>query len=235
MNERSCDVLVVGGGIIGSCIAYNLVKLSPGLKVLVVERDFTYQRASCTLSLANIRTVGFKLKQNAQLALETLRILDRFEEEMVVDGEKPSTGFHREGNLLLADASGLEEAQSNYLQAKDLGANAEWLEPEEIHKRWPMLSLTDLEGATYAADNGHLDVYSLLMAYKKKALKLGVTFLEAEVSSLTGNRSKITGGRLASGEHIHSGITVNCTGAWAAELLKPLGIHLPVSPVRRQG
>jgi len=234
MSNKSYDVLVVGGGIIGSCVAYNLVSLSPGLKIAVVDRDFTYEKSSSTLSLCNIRSVGFSLQQNILLALETLKILNNFEEEMTVDGEKPSISFRPEGNLILADSKGLDAAKRSYELTKSAGGDATWLDPTDIEKRWPMLNLDGIAGGTYGADNGHLDVYSLLRAYKKKNEKLGVEYIKGEVTGLTGEKTKVTGGILASGQHINSSVTVNCAGAWAADLLRPIGIEIPVSPVRRQ-
>ncbi len=69
MKNRTCDILIVGGGIMGSSTAYNLIKLDPNLKVVVVERDFSYEKSSTTLSVANIRSVGFNLKENVLLVL----------------------------------------------------------------------------------------------------------------------------------------------------------------------
>ena len=58
------DVLIVGGGIMGSSTAFNLARLEPKLKVAVVEKDPTYAKSSTTLSAANLRTVAFSLKEN---------------------------------------------------------------------------------------------------------------------------------------------------------------------------
>ena len=71
------DVIIVGGGIMGSSTAYNLMKMDQKLKVAVVERDPTYTRASTTLSMANIR-IQFSLKQNVQISQYAFEVLDRF-------------------------------------------------------------------------------------------------------------------------------------------------------------
>src|SRR5512136_3206044 len=105
MSRTYYDVIIVGGGIMGSSTAYYLVKMDPKLKVAVVERDPTYERASTTLSMANIR-IQFSLKQNVQISQYAFEVIDRFEEEMAVDEDKPNIAFHREGNLFLVDEKG---------------------------------------------------------------------------------------------------------------------------------
>lgn len=234
MNTQSCDVLIVGGGIMGVSTAYNLIKLEPGLRVMVVERDFSYERSSTTLSIANIRTIAFSLDENVLLSLETLKILKNLEAETAVGGRKPFISFREEGNLVLADPSGLREARRIYQRHKRLGSTAWLMEPADIAAQWPMFNMENIAGGAFGRVDGHLDAHSLLMAYKNKGRELGVIFFEDEVIGLTVEKDVAVGAGLASGDRITAGITVNCTGAWAAEVLETAGIHIPVIPVRRQ-
>ena len=105
MAEKSYDVIIVGGGIMGSSTAYNLKRSEEKIKVVVVEMDPTYSRASSTLSLANIR-IQFSLKENIQISQHAFEVLERFDEEMGVDDEKAHIAFHREGNLFLVAPEG---------------------------------------------------------------------------------------------------------------------------------
>jgi len=93
--EKSYDVIIVGGGIMGSATAYNLKRSEEKIKVVVVEMDPTYSHASSTLSLANIR-IQFSLKENIQISQHAFEVLERFDEEMGVDDEKAHIAFHRE-------------------------------------------------------------------------------------------------------------------------------------------
>ena len=131
MKSDCYDVVIVGGGIVGCCVAYHLVRLEGGLSVAIVERDSSYQLASTTLSLANVR-VQFSLRENILISLNTMEVLERFEEEMAVDGEAPALSFRREGNLFLVDEGGCEDAQSALGLQRSLGCRVEWLTPEEI-------------------------------------------------------------------------------------------------------
>lgn len=234
MAAEKRDVLIVGGGIMGSATAYNLMRLEPTLKVTVVERDFSYERASTTLSAANLRTVGFSLVENYLISRQTFRILETFEEDMAVGDLKPSLYLRREGNLLLTDAGGLEDARRIYDTHRRLGSEALWLSAEEIERRWPLLNLDGIAGGAFGPTDGHLDAYGLLTAYKRKAGALGAEFRQGEVATLLVDGNRVTGARLASGDTIAAGLTVNCAGSWAAVVAKTAGVAIPVEPVRRQ-
>jgi len=102
MTNKAYDVIIIGGGIMGSATAYYLMKMDPALKVAVVERDPSYSRTSTTLSLSNVR-IQFSLKENIRISQYTVEILDRFENEMAIADRRPKIYYHREGNLFLVD------------------------------------------------------------------------------------------------------------------------------------
>jgi glycine/D-amino acid oxidase-like deaminating enzyme len=234
MSQTSYDVLIVGGGIMGSATAYNLLKCDPGLKVAVVERDSSYEKSSTTLSLANLRTVAFSLKENYLLSKQTFKILETFEEEMTVGDLKPKLYFRAEGNLFLTDADGLTEARAIFDMHRRLGSDALWLEPEDIKDRWPLINIDGIASGTFGPNDGHLDPYALLMAYKRKAKALGATYFEDEVITLFTEGKRLTGAVLVSSTKLCADITINCAGARAAEIAKTAGVDIPVIPVRRQ-
>lgn len=227
------DVLIVGGGIMGSSTAYHLALFEPNLRVAVVERDPTYLRSSTTLSAANLRTVAFSLNENFRIAQRTFKKLATFDADMQVDGRPPAIYFRAEGNLFLCDAAGLPEARRIYDAQTPLGSNALWLEPAEIGRRWPLFNLEGVAAGTYGPTDGHLDAYGLLMAYRTKARSLGVEYLQEEAVLLR-EGARVAGARLASGRVIAAGTVVNCAGAWAGELARSIGVEIPVVPIRRQ-
>jgi FAD-dependent oxidoreductase domain-containing protein 1 len=233
MEKRRYDVIVVGGGIMGSATAYYLTKMDPKLKVAVVERDPTYERASTTLSMANIR-IQFSLRQNVQVSQYAFEVLDRFEEEMAVDEDKPNIAFHREGNLFLVDERGRGVAKKAMDMQKTLGCPVEWWSPHEIREHYPLYDATPYVGGTFGPKDGHLDAYAVLMGYKAKARALGAGYIKDEVTQVLSQGKEVSGVRLASGTDLHSKVVVNCAGAWASQVAGSAGVLIPVQPVKRE-
>jgi glycine/D-amino acid oxidase-like deaminating enzyme len=232
-SNETWDVIIVGGGIMGSATAYYLVKKDANLKVAVVEKDPSYERASTSLSMANIR-IQFSLKENVQVSRYAFEALDRFEEEMMVDDEKPYIAFHREGNLFLVDQEGRDAAEKGLELQKSLGCPVEWWSPSEIKDHYPLYDASAYEGGTFGPKDGHLDAYAVLMGYKAKARSLGARFIKDEVTEVLVKGREVSGVALASGEKLSSKVVVNCAGPWASEVAKTAGIELPVVPVKRQ-
>ena len=233
MAEKSYDVIIAGGGIMGSSTAYNLKKSEAKIKVAIVEMDSTYSRASSTLSLANVR-IQFSLKENIQISQHAFEVLERFDEEMAIGDEKPNIAFHREGNLFLVAPEGRALAEKALALQKSVGCDVEWWTPEDIRKYYPLYFPSGYEGGTFGPQDGHLDAYAMLMGYKAKARFLGAEYITDEVIQVVKDRKRVTGVRLASGRNLSSKSVVNCAGAWAARVASMAGVTIPVVPVKRQ-
>jgi glycine/D-amino acid oxidase-like deaminating enzyme len=233
MNRKTYDVIIVGGGIIGSATAYYLTKADPTLKVAVIERDPTYARASTTLSMSNVR-IQFSLKENIQISHYAVEILDRFEDAMAVDGNKPKIYYHREGNLFLVDKTNEAQARCAFDLQKSLKCRIEWWTPQKIKDAYPLYEIGRYLGGTYGPDDGHFDAYAALMGYKAKARSQGAEYLKNDVEEITTRSGRVTGVRLASTESLEAQYIINCAGAWAAQVAATAGINLPVVPIKRQ-
>jgi glycine/D-amino acid oxidase-like deaminating enzyme len=230
------DVIIVGGGIMGSATAYYLTKKDPQLKVVVIERDLAYTRASTTLSMVNAR-IQFSLKQNVEISQYAFDVLENFENEMTVNGNRPSIAYHREGNLFLHQADAVSDARTSLAMQQELGCQVEWWTPDQVKQRYPLYAPEAIEGiagATFGARDGHFDAYAVLMGYKANARAQGAVYIEDEVAGLTLAGRHISGVRTASGSAYTSGIVINCAGAWCTGLAKTAGVDLPVQPTKRQ-
>jgi len=230
---KTYDVIIIGGGIMGSATAYYLTKTDPTLKVAVVERDPTYARASTTLSMSNVR-IQFSLKENIQISQYAFEVLDRFEDEMAVDGNKPKIYYHREGNLFLVDENNEAQARRAYELQKSLGCRIEWWAPQKIKEAFPLYETGNFTGGTYGPADGHFDAYAALMGYKAKARSLGVEYLKNDVNKITTRSGRVTGVGLASTESLATRLIINCAGAWAAQAAATASVNLPIVPVKRQ-
>ena len=233
MNCKTYDIVIVGGGIIGSAIAYYLVKTAADLRVAVIEMDRTYCRASSSLSMANAR-IQFSFRPNVQISQYAFEVLENFEQEMEIDGIGPSIRYHREGNLFMVNEENRIPANDALKMQQELGCDIEWWTPEQIRDRFPLYNSEGYVGASFGPKDGHLDAYAVLMGYRAKAISMGAEYIHAEVSEIKKTGNRVTGVRLKTGEDISAGAVVNCAGAWCSGLAQTAGVHLPVQPVKRQ-
>ena len=134
---QSYDVICIGGSVMGCATAYHLMKRDSTLKVAIIERDPSYEKASTTLSDGNIR-VQFNTKENILISQYGMRALATFAEDMAVGDEKPDIQFHQEGNLFLCDEAGRESAIEGLNLQQSMGCRVEWLDPNEVQTPLPL-------------------------------------------------------------------------------------------------
>jgi len=233
MGSVSYDVIIIGGGIMGSASAYYLTRGDETLNVAVIERDPFYTHASTTLSMCNIR-IQFSLQQNIEISQYAFKVLDRFEAEMAVDGRSPFIAYRREGNLFLHEEKDIERTGTSYDLQKNLGCKVEWLTRSEIEKRYPLYDVSAFSVGTFGREDGHFDPHAVLMAYKAKAKFLGAEYMDDEVVAVVSDLKAVSGVSLALGTRLDAPVVINCAGAWAAEIANTAGVELPVRPVKRQ-
>ncbi|MBI5593679.1 MAG: FAD-binding oxidoreductase [Deltaproteobacteria bacterium] len=233
MNCKTYDVVIIGGGIMGSATAYYLMRTAPGLRAAVIEMDPSYSRSSTTLSMANAR-IQFSFRSNVQISQYAFEVLENFEQEMEIDGNRPSIAYRREGNLFMVNEDGRMSSENSMKMQQDMGCDVEWWTPERIRERFPLYNPEGYVGATFGPKDGHFDAYGVLMGYRAKAISMGAEFVHAEVSEITKTGKRITGVRLKTGESISAGSVVNCAGAWCSGIARTAGVNLPVQPVKRQ-
>ena len=233
MQPNIYDVVIIGGGIMGSTTAYNLMKYDNRLKVAVVEMDPAYTRASTTLSLSNIR-IQFSLKENIEISQYAFEVLEGFSEEMAIGDISPSVSFRREGNLFLFSSEEETAVDASIGLQRALGGTVERLSPADIKDRYPFYVVDGFAGGTFGPEDGHFDAHAVLMGYKSKSRDLGALYLHDEVVAIETIRGQVAGVRLKSGTGLSARYVVNCAGAWAANIARSAGIDLPVKPVKRQ-
>lgn len=231
MNPGS-DVLIVGGGVMGSATAYHLVVRDSSLSVTVIEKDPTYRYSSTLLSDGNVR-IQFNLEENIRISLYGMDVLGHFAETMEVKGVRPEISMRRQGNLFLVDDAGREAAKAGLELQRSLGGQVEWLDAKDIAATYPPFNGDRLVGGTLGRLDGSVDPNAVLQGYRRKAASLGATYLDGEAVQLIREADRVVGVALATGETISAGVVVNATGAWAKDFLATADVDLPVLPIMR--
>lgn len=231
MATQRADVVIVGGGAVGSATAYFLAaEAGFGGRVAVVERDPTYARASTPLSAGGIRQ-QFSIRENVEIGLFAREFVGRAGELLAVDGEAPDLGFVEAGYLFLATPDGRAVLAENHAVQTAAGAAITWLERDGLAARFPWLNTEGLAAGTFGErGEGWLDSNTLLQALKRKARALGAEYRTDEVAAIERGAGGVEAVRLASGDRIECGTVLVAAGANSGAVAAMAGVALPVGP-----
>jgi FAD-dependent oxidoreductase domain-containing protein 1 len=228
------DIVIVGGGVIGSAIAC-FSSSDPAFHgtVTVVERDPSYARASSALSASSIRQ-QFSTAVNIKIGRFGIEFLRGVGEHLAVDGERPEIGLVEPGYLYLASANGAAMLERNHELQRAHGVDVAKLAPDALRQRFPWISTDGVAlGSLGLSGEGWFDGYSLMQAFRRKARSLGARYLHAEGCGFDVEGDRIVGLRLADGTRLRGDAFVNAAGPWASGIARWLGIELPVRARRR--
>lgn len=218
------DVVVLGGGAMGSSIAYHL-KSDPAFTgtLAVIERDPSYVRASSALSASSIRQ-QFSTPLNIHLSRYGVGFLRQAWELLGID-----LGLKEPGYLFLASPAGEAVLRANHAVQKREGCAVELLDPGMLQARFPWVSADGVALASHGtANEGWFDGPALMQGLRRKARELGATYVADE--AVTFDKDGVT---LKDGGRLQARTIVLAAGAWSGEVAGRSGIALPVEPRRR--
>ena len=228
---QTADVVIVGGGIVGSSIAWHLTHA--GCKnVLVIERESSQGKGSTGKSMGGVRA-QFSTPVNIQMSLYSIPFYAQFEEVVGHPADYRSQGY-----LFLATKdSHLAYLRDNFERQKKLGlTTARLLSADEIRAMLPLLRADDVLGGSFCSTDGFVDPYSVMNGFMASATEHGATlWKKTEVTGITTDKTDRCGAFTVETTRgrVSTPIVVNAAGAWSAQLAKFIGIDLPVEPLRR--
>src|SRR4030042_6946537 len=229
MGIYSYDIIIIGGGVTGSSLAYHLLRDGLDGSVAVLEKDPSYKYASTALSAGGVRQ-QFSTKVNIDICLYSLDAIERFEEELAVDGEKANAGYRQVGYLFLGGENNWETLKKQYELQKSLGVDVELLTPEDIKKLFPDMNVESLLGGSYGPRAGYTDPHGILQGYLRKAKSLGADYIHDEVTEILRHGDRVIGLKTAKGKRIDGQAVVIAAGPWAAGVGAMAGGGLPGDP-----
>jgi len=225
---QTADILIIGGGVMGASAAYHLAKR--GVKNIVLLEKESHFGTGATGRCAGGVRYQFSTEINVTLSIHSLPMIERFKEEL---GQDP--GYHKYGYLLVATNENIvREFEHNVAMQNRLGVGTELLSGDEVRKRLPLMRFDDALAGTFHHLDGTADPNSLVMGYINAAQKMGVrTLTGADVIGITVSGGEIRSVKTNLGE-IETRLVLNAAGPWSGLVGAMAGVHLPITPLRRQ-
>ena len=225
---NSADIVIIGGGVMGASAAYHLAQR--GMKnIVLLEKESFFGQGATGRCAGGVR-YQFATEINIRLSLASLPMLERFKKEIGQD-----VNFRRCGYLFVL--TGEEDVSAfvrNVELQRKLGVKTEWLDGEDIRKSLPLMRFEDALAGTFHSKDGLVDPNSVVIGYIKAAQEMGVkATTSAEVIGFRLNGDHVTEVETRIGR-IKTRSVLNAAGPWAGQIGKMAGIHIPITPLRRQ-
>ena len=225
---QTAEVVIIGGGIVGSSIAYHLS--AAGCKdILVIERETAQGKGSTGKSMGGVRA-QFSTPVNIQMSLYSIPFYASFDERLGYPA-----GYRPQGYLFCAtNEKHLAYLRTNYVKQVAMGLkHVRLISAEEIRNLFPQLRSDDIVGGSFCSTDGFVDPYSAMIGFMTCALDHGaklwkytlVTGIQRDIDGITAVET--SRGRVSTRK------VVNAAGAWAKAVAQMAGIDLPVEPLRR--
>lgn len=227
--RHTADAVVVGGGVVGAAIAYNLARYG-SLSVVLCEKS-TFASGSTGRCGAGVRE-QWGSPGNIELARAAIDIFEQLGQELEYDGD---IEFKQKGYLILAHTEKeWEQFKKNVELQHKMGVRSKLLTPQEAMEIVPHLNTEGMLGATYNARDGHANPFHTTRAYLMAAARYGADLnFFTEVTGIAVSSGKVVEVRTNKGK-ISTPVVVNAAGPWAGPVAEMAGVKLPVFTQRHQ-
>lgn len=224
----TADVVIVGGGIVGSSIAYHLTAAGCS-NVLVIERETQQGKGSTGKSMGGVRA-QFSTPVNVQMSLYAIPFYASFDERL-----GHPAGYRPQGYLFCATTEQhMAYLRTNYDMQVAMGLkDVRIVAGDEIRDMFPLLRGDDIVGGSFCATDGFVDPYSAMIGFTTRAAEHGaLLWKNTEVTAIGRDARGVVEVETSRGT-VATRTVVNCAGAWAASVARMVDVDLPVEPLRR--
>lgn len=227
------DIVVIGGSIMGSSLAYHMAMAGEAGALVVIEPDPTYEWAAAPRSAGGVRLMH-GLPENIEMSRYGQAVYRDFARLMDVDGAPGCFPFLEYGYLyLVAGAENIATIKENWHTQTALGVPNELLTRAELAERFPALRNDDIDAGLFGPQDGFIDPYAAVTGLRRKAISMGVEYIQDRVVGLQVSGRRVSAVELASGRVLAAEKVVNVAGAWAPEICAMVGMEIPVEPLYR--
>ena len=222
----TADVVIVGGAVVGSAVAYFLAAKGYAGRIVVVERDTSFATCATARSAGGIRA-QFSTPENIKLSRASLAII----RELGLENE---VAFREQGYLILATKQGRATLETNHAVQSFEGADIVLENAAALQIRFPWLALDGIDcGAFGRSGEGWIDPASLMSALRRMARERGVEVVQGEVTGVQTTLDRVSFVTISGTRRIACGALVDAAGAQAGSLALMAGLALPVEPRKR--
>ncbi|MGI9059359.1 MAG: NAD(P)/FAD-dependent oxidoreductase [Ktedonobacteraceae bacterium] len=221
---ETADILIIGGGVIGTSIAYHLAKEGSS-RIVLLERQ-----AICNGTTGRSGAIVRQHYSNdftIRMAKESLTVFQHFND--LVGGD---CGFITTGMVVLTNDAGADALRANVKMQQAQGVNTKLIRGDELSDVAPGYSGEGIVLACYEADAGVADPMATTTCFAERARELGATIREGvTVTHILKQNGRVTGVRTVEGD-IRAAKVVLAANVWSGRLAQGIGIALPVTPTR---
>jgi sarcosine oxidase subunit beta len=222
----TCDVLIVGGGVVGTSIAFALARRRPG-RVVLLEK--AYLGAGSSGKSGAIVRQHYSNRLTASMAQKSLRVFEHFEDAV---GGPPV--FTHTGIVLVVNERDRAGLEANVAMQRELGIHVRMVSAQELADIDTNARLAEGELAAFESEAGYVEAVQVVASFAEAARRDGADVrLGVEVKAILTEGDKVVGVDTNEGKYL-SRCVILATGPWAAQLAKGVGIKLPVQACRTQ-
>ncbi|HOI24330.1 MAG TPA: FAD-binding oxidoreductase [Caldisericia bacterium] len=227
--KNSAGVVIVGGGVIGCSIAYELAKRN--VKDIVLLEKNSLASGATGRCGAGVRQ-QWGTEMNLKLSIGSVKRFETLQEELDYAHD---IEFEQSGYFMPAyTEKQVEQFKKNVALQRKYGLNVEWLTPEEAPRIVPIVNTKGLLAATFHQKDGHLNPFHVTFAYAQAAKRLGVEICcHTELKEVFTENGKISGVLTSQGK-ISCDILINASGGWSQEVGLMAGVAIPTYSERHQ-